>query len=411
MEDILHNVLNRITPTEEQKKKLSSEVDAFIKRLSPNVDAEVTVGGSYAKDSFLADLKDIDIYVRFDKDRFKDEDISGILHQALKKTYKDIAVLHGSRDYFQVKNGIIFEIVPIIAIDNAEEAYNITDISPLHVRWVKANCKDPDQIRLMKAFAKAQGFYGAESYIMGFSGYALEILVSIYGGFIETLREASKWKEKVIIDPEKQHRDVMFEVNSSKTKSPVVLIDPVEAGRNTTASLSKEKMDLFVRKAKEFLSSPDESFFEMVEPTLDSLKLKAGRNRLVVAKVFNFEGKEDVEGCRILKVHHHILQRLNDNGFTLLKHGWNWNKVDEAILWYIIDPAPLSRTYVRRGPPVKAKVNAQKFRDKYPGHYEENGRLFAEVDRDFLEADGLIRDALEDEYVTERIRSSEVIHP
>jgi len=88
------------------------------------------------------------------------------------------------------KAGILFEFIPVVTIHKASDAQNITDISPLHVAWVNKHIgKLRNDIRLAKLFCKAQGLYGAESHIRGFSGYLLELLVIAYGGFSPSSRQ------------------------------------------------------------------------------------------------------------------------------------------------------------------------------------------------------------------------------
>ena len=57
---------------------------------------------SYFKE--LLNDYDVDIYVKFNYQKFKDnENISEILYKILKKKFKKVVRLHGSRDYFQIK--------------------------------------------------------------------------------------------------------------------------------------------------------------------------------------------------------------------------------------------------------------------------------------------------------------------
>jgi tRNA nucleotidyltransferase (CCA-adding enzyme) len=72
----------------------------------------------------------------------------------LKKCFFRIKKIQGSRTYYQVKKGdYIFEIIPVIEIENPEEALNIMDISPLHVNWVNHNAKNiKDEIRKAKSY-------------------------------------------------------------------------------------------------------------------------------------------------------------------------------------------------------------------------------------------------------------------
>ena len=60
-----------------------------------------------------------------------------------KKSFKKYERIHGSRDYFIVDfENLSFEIIPVLKIKNATEAKNITDISPLHVKWMNNNLNE-----------------------------------------------------------------------------------------------------------------------------------------------------------------------------------------------------------------------------------------------------------------------------
>ena len=94
--------------------KSPAKVKTFVTKLNQllkkaNLNATAMVGGSLAKGTYLKN-PDIDIFVQFDKKYIK-EDISELLKKAIK-TLKS-KVIHGSRDYFQVKS---FELVPVIKI-------------------------------------------------------------------------------------------------------------------------------------------------------------------------------------------------------------------------------------------------------------------------------------------------------
>ena len=75
------------------------------------------------------------------------------------------------------------------------------------------------------------------------------------------------WKDKVIIDPENYYkgRNILDEMNKSKTYSPIVIIDPVQAERNAAAALSIEKFESFKAASLQFLRNPSVKFFEKEE--------------------------------------------------------------------------------------------------------------------------------------------------
>jgi len=72
------------------------------------------------------------------------KELSDLLEKKLKSAFKSkkISRLHGSRDYFQIKeNDFTTEIIPILDIKKAEQAEKITDVSPLHAEWVNKKGK------------------------------------------------------------------------------------------------------------------------------------------------------------------------------------------------------------------------------------------------------------------------------
>src|SRR3989344_6793717 len=129
-------ILKKIKPSRIEEISLMFRVNRFLKRLNKNLwDAEAILGGSVAKGTFLKGQHDVDIFVLYKNDK----DISNKLESSLR-IFKNIERVKGSRDYFQARvYGLNFEIVPVLKIKTVKEAKNITDISPLHVDWVKKN--------------------------------------------------------------------------------------------------------------------------------------------------------------------------------------------------------------------------------------------------------------------------------
>lgn len=384
MKKTIENALKLIKPTTEEEESLNRTLKKIKEKIKiPG--AKLFLGGSVAKGTWLSNLKDIDIFLRFET-IYKDQDISKLLKKALEKLKIGIKELHGSRDYYQYEeDNHIIELIPIIEIKEAKEALNITDISPLHVKWVKEHPEFKDEIRLAKAFAKAQKCYGAESYIKGFSGYSLEILTIYYKGFAGLLKAASFWGKEVIIDPERYHTNPKEDLNPSKL-APMILIDPVEKERNVTAGLSQKKLEIFKKQAIEFLKNPKEEFFKRN----DTLPIEKEDEQLIKFEVEVEEGKEDVNGCKILKIFERIKNELEKEEFTLKESDWIFDKNKKGLLWYLLKKEKLSETFTRTGPPITAKENAKQFKEKHKGSYEKKGRLYAEVKRKYRTAEELI---------------------
>jgi len=410
MKKTLSGVLKGIKPSHKEEKEIQSRVSSILKKINKNLkDAKAILGGSGIKGTWLKNDNDADIFVRFNYQKYKDksEQLSNILEKHLKRKFKKLIMLHGSRDYFQVKEGeFTNEIIPILDIKKAEQAKNITDVSPLHANWVnKKGKKFKDDIRLLKQFCKSAGVYGAESYIHGFSGYICEILAIYYKGFTNTIKNAAKWKDKVIIDIENywKGKNILMELNKSKTYSPLIGIDPVQADRNAAAAISEEKFELFKKKAKEFLKNPSEKFFEVKEINEGVLRKKTGKNELILVEVMTKKGKKDVVGCKLVKALEFINKKLKKNDFKILNYGWQWNK--KALFHFIIKKEKLSDQIEREGPPLKAKQHVQNFRKKYKKTYTKANRIYAKVKREFKTPDELISSLKKEDYLKEKINS------
>src|SRR3989344_4684657 len=170
-------------------KEFISEIGKEIKRLK--VDADVFVGGSFAKGTLLKSGNyDVDIFVRFDS---KYESLSEMLEKivvpVVKKLGMKLEKVHGSRDYFRV------------LIENT-------------------------------------------------TGYFVELLILKYKSFVKMLRELVKVTsgKRIVIDLAKHYsnpKEVFIQLNESKIHSPVILIDPTYKERNALAALSQETFAKF----------------------------------------------------------------------------------------------------------------------------------------------------------------------
>ncbi|MEM4240138.1 MAG: CCA tRNA nucleotidyltransferase [Candidatus Woesearchaeota archaeon] len=400
--NILKEVLAEITPSREERSSTLKTVNTFLSELNKSLAknrfaAKAILGGSYAKDTWLRGDYDVDVFVQFSL-KYKGKDLSWMLEKSLKQWKAER--VHGSRDYFWVhEKKFRFEIIPVLAIRKPSDAENVTDFSPLHVSWVRKNGKKYiNDIRLFKKFCKAQGVYGAESYIRGFSGHVVDILVIYYKGFLPLIKAAAKWKPKTIIDYyHKYDKKALFVLNRSKIQGPLIIIDPVQAERNSAAALSQDKYDGLVRAAQKFLKKPAKGFF--VETEVDFGKL-AKRGHLVHVCAKAPKGKEDIIGTRLLHVFEYLKRYLSD--FGIVASGWRWNKGPEAEYWYVLKEKKLPPTMVQPGPPLKMKEAAEKFRKAHNKTFVSNRRLMAEIKRPHSTPEEAITAAAKDTYVTHR---------
>ena len=407
MKKLLSEVLNDIRPTKEYEKEILDKADQIIGRMNKNLkDAKAILGGSGAKGTWLKTF-DADIFVMFNYGKYGDKSnqLSDILEKSLKKHFK-ITRLHGSRDYFQIKQGkFTFEIIPILEIKKAEQAKNITDVSPLHSNFVLKHKNLIDEMRLTKQFFKAAGVYGAESYIQGFSGYVCEILTIYYGSFMGLIKAVTKWKGKIVIDVKNYYKgkNVFMELNKSKLTSPLIVIDPVQKDRNAAAALDHEKFEIIIHRAKEFLKRPSREFFEIKTFTEEDIIRKFPKN-LVILKAEPLNKKGDVAGAKMLKAFHFIEKNLIFNDFKVNESDMLWHGKD-ALFYYALESDELPKTKEAAGPPIKIRFHAELFKKKHKGAFVKNNMLYAKEKRKYISARDLIKVVIKTSNVKNNLKS------
>lgn len=385
---VLKEALTQVKPSAAEMKEIKARADDFQKRIEKNrkkerINAEIFVGGSEAKGTMIKKYPyDIDIFIRFDK-KYKDNLLSDITEKILKGERAER--IHGSRDYFRIKNAdnIFFEIIPVRKIKNPREAENVTDLSYSHVNYMKKKLRSEkilDEIMIAKAFCYANGVYGAESYVQGFSGYAIELLVYHYKGFLGFVKAMTKIKDKEVIDIEKLHKNkssILMDLNSAKLKSPIILIDPTYKQRNVVAALSYGTFRKFQATCKDFLKKPSIDFFR--QKVIDIEKMKADAKKksyeFVLLRISTNKQEGDVAGSKLLKFCKHLNQEAG-KFFEIKAEGFEYGKGKNARAFFI---GKKKTDILIIGPEVKDEKNVRKFRLKHKTITVKNGRIYSKL--------------------------------
>ena len=404
-------ILEEIKPNKKETEKTDKELNSFIQELERYlVDCKIVAGGSFAKDTWLKGAHDIDLFVKFPYKKYKDKNIS----ENLKERIRDFnfQIIHGSRDYFQVKrNGFKFELIPVLNIKNIKEAKNITDISPFHTIWVRENAGNTDEIRLAKKFLKENNLYGAETHIKGFSGYTIEILVIYYKTFFNFVKNASEWKNKNVIDIKNYYKDkklIFNKINKSKL-SNLIVIDPIDKNRNTSAALSGKNYFRFIRLCKDYLKNPNEEFFKRKKINFKLLKEDYRNSRIAILKIKSLKEKEDIAGAKILKVLDYIDKKLKEEGFTVYDYDIRWNEKIRA--WFILKDEKLSEYKKHYGPPIREELHLRYFKEKWKNYKikEDGNKVYVEIKRKNRELKGFLRNLVKnDDLIKQNVRKIKV---
>jgi tRNA nucleotidyltransferase (CCA-adding enzyme) len=393
--DILKEARKLAVPSKKEEIRVNSLVKEVLQKLNSELakqklGARIIVGGSVAKGTWLPGISDIDFFIIFNYDRFVDRstELSDFAESALKKVFTNLKRLHGSRDYFSIKHkNYSLEFVPVLDISKGQQARNITDYSPSHINWILKKAKKKDDIRITKQFLKAAGVYGAESYISGFSGHVVDLLVSHYGTFEKFIRAAASWKLNTFIDPArtyKDKRDAVSAINAAKIAGPLILIDPVEHSRNAAAALEKEKFEKLIKACRDFIKKPDVKFFREKHITLESLIAKKGKRYLIVFEIKAPIDKPDIIGAKMRTLFETLQKRFTNEDFIIKENSWHFGNVTR--FWFYFDAKPLSAKKFHFGPPVKlAKEHIIGFKKAWKGHKisVKNKRYVVELKRKF----------------------------
>lgn len=387
--EILKEVLKEITPDEKELNSIEKIVNEF-KLLAENkikknkIDAEIFVGGSFAKKTVIKKGKyDVDVFLRFNG-KYGDSEISklaGKIITGLKKEWK-VSVIHGSRDYFRidVSPSFFIEVIPVINVKNPKEARNITDLSYFHVNYIKRKLKKEmlDDVKLAKAFCHTNDCYGAESYINGFSGYALELLICHYKTFTNLLKQVEKINEKEIIDIEKKYKnklEVSMNMNGAKMTSPIILIDPTYKERNALAALSKETFEKFKEAARKFLKNPSKEMFEDKKINTEKIKKDAEKKNaeFLLIKVKTNKQEGDIAGSKLLKFYRHFSDEVQKY-FDISEKGFEYSDKKDAKFFLV---AKKKSEIIIRGPEERDKKNIIAFTKLHKDVFTKNGNIYA----------------------------------
>ena len=207
VKSVLRDILRKLTPTESERQDMQLQVKKIIDVLTTGLkksysDFEVQVEGSIAKDTWLSDNRELDIFILLplETPRKLLKDVINAVKQVISvpwvERYAEHPFLEFSINEYKV------EVVPCFKVRNLKKLKSAVDRTPFHTQYVKTHLTPQlrDDVRLLKGFTNGIGVYGAELKVGGFSGYLCELLILAYNGFLNLLQEATSWKYGHVID-------------------------------------------------------------------------------------------------------------------------------------------------------------------------------------------------------------------
>ncbi len=369
IDKITDKVLKLIKPTVRDLQKLKSiekEIkDEIYSYKIPQI-MDVKTGGSFAKDTNLKKDMDIDIFILIDKETNEHEFEKIALDVGFKclKEYQPIT-RYSEHPYvegfvFLNKNNnkehVKINVVPCYSVEKGAWK-SPADRSQYHTEYMKKMLKSEqkNQIRILKAFLKGIGIYGAELSIAGLSGYVTEVLVLKYGNFKNVIKNIAMIKKKgeVIAIDNITNNDI-----SKKFQSPIIIIDPVDSNRNLGTAISSESLSRFIFGARALLKNPSLEFFR-INSNKKQLSLDKNLQKisqllpyiLVIEFKFKIRSSDIIWG-QLKKLTKSLDQRLNDKEFVTIKSECYIFNTNSAKLLFLLKFINLSPFLQKKGPSI-----------------------------------------------------------
>lgn len=394
--------LQRVKPTPEEAQAVATVGERIVKRVQEEADllgvqGKAMLVGSVAKDTYLRESIDFDVFTLFPPATSREEleRLGLLIGRAVlvdyEEKYAEHPYLHGRFEGFPA------DIVPAYEVQSAEQKMSAVDRTPFHTRFVRERMarEQRDQVRLLKAFMEGIDAYGAEARTHGFSGYLCELLILKFGTFANVIRAGAGWKPGTFLVLDR------FEGNPKFT-DPLVFLDPVDPKRNVASAVGAVTLAHFAEACRAYLRREGLSYFfprQLVPLPPDELAIMLRRRRgdFVLIRFRAPPGVlEDHLHDQMRKAGAAVERLLERFGFEVRRTSYELD--DELMLLIELPRLRLPETVTHVGPPVRSREHAERFRKTWSDHrearspvYEEEGRLKVERVRDFRRADELLR--------------------
>lgn len=393
-------ILNIIKPSEEEHKFRVTVVDDIIKKFEKiasdkKYKVSFFVGGSFGKNTYLKNSSDVDLFARFDKN-YDDGKISSFLREILDLSGINYKKQKGSRDYYSFefvssKIKFKFEVVPNRNVSLAKDMINTTDVSPLHVEFLKEKIKSNpdlcDEIRLAKQFFKAKGLYGAESYINGLAGHVIDILIAYYGSLENLINDISNWGKEHYVDINgfyKSVDDAKAKLDDDKL-SNLIVVDPILKTRNAARALSSENYSKLLILGNNFVDFHFKDFnvekFDLRKTIKNSKKFAKVNKLKSYFYVFNLDvsgSSEDIVGSKLLKLQKKMKAEFESYDFRVFLDKFYIDlKQNICLFVYFFENDEVPELKKIIGPFVYLKDAVNSFITQRPYYFIEGDRIYS----------------------------------
>lgn len=408
-------ILQEITPTEVHRNKIAALAKELQRKVAlacqeQGVKAIIRVEGSVAKDTWLREEPEIDIFMRLPT-TIPRRSLGEIGLKIAKQATEGAKQIERFAEHPYLEafiDDVRLNIVPCYDVAPGEWQ-SATDRTPFHTDYVKKHLNESlrGEVRLMKKFLKGIDAYGAEIKTGGFSGYLCELLILCYKSFIKALRAFAGYKQRTTIDlagyyvGKKEKLELLF-------PEPLVIIDPVDKARNVASAVQSQKLYTVVGAARAYLKTPSKNFFyppKICALTGNALatKLDNRESALIFLPLRNSETVPDVLWGQLYKTRRALRKLVELSDFKVLRDAVWSNEKTLSVFLLEFEQRELPSVKKHFGPPLKREKECESFLSKYAnnegtvsGPYIENGRWVVQLTRRFADVKALLKEKLQD---------------
>jgi tRNA nucleotidyltransferase (CCA-adding enzyme) len=354
MNKIIQQVEKLVVPSEKVQKQKDGLVEKVVKLVQKQVAnysqvSGVEIGGSFAKGTWLPEKADVDIFIKFQ---------TSVSEKEFGELGKKIgfSALHGYKPYVRYAEHPFVEAqigntkVNLVPCYDVQEGNwkSSADRSPFHTRFMirSLSAQMKNEVRILKAFLKANNIYGAEIARQGFSGYVAEVLIVNFGSFDGVIKAVSELKQGQVIGKA-----------TKQFETPVVIIDPIDSNRNLGAAISTENVGKFVLAARAFLKKPSISFFKKKK---SQLKQKSNLKNVLVLTFKYKHRSPDIIWGQLKRAATSIATQIDQEGFSVLRKSVVESE-DNAALLFLLHSIKLHEHHIRSGPDFFVADHVDKF--------------------------------------------------
>ncbi len=415
--EVCNAVTKKIVPSTQLRRAVENKAEEIRRRVEnecrkAKLSAEVRLDGSVAKDTWIRDYADVDVFMRVSPELTKKQ-LRELCLPIAKKALKPHQVTERFAEHPYVESMVKFErgslrvnVVPCYKVEKSNWL-SATDRTPYHTEYVREhlNNQQRDEVRLLKAFMRGIGSYGADIRTGGFSGMLCETLIISHGEFLNVARDLMEWHEDRFIDVENYYEGRGGEVHRV-FREPLVVIDPVDKGRNLGAAVRAGQLWNFVAASRQLMAKPSPSLF--VEPKVKPLTraeyrnlIRARGSAILCLVVGRIDAVVDILWSQLYRTQRALVHFLENNDFEVVRSAVWSDETALNVLLFELESMQLPNSRRHHGPPVAKLAESSAFLSKHAkvagtisGPWIENDRWVVQKKRVDVSSRSLLSSAL-----------------